>query len=313
MWRPIAEVKTKKVFVQHIETLSNSEVKVDVLRSFVPDALNTMDSVTKSEEKRRTFRTENILNLSGCSKLDNLPEELYRVQTLVELHVDGTALYELPSSTMSLTNLRELSLGRCAGIPVSLWISNIWPLSFLRITQHPTALVVPSLSCLHMLKTVDVSHYNISGPCLNDIVRLPLLEDLNLSGTDIAVLPTNFGQLSHLKRLGLVGFKHCHNFHLALNILMTIQGENSVVSFDRDRVGSLLAQLGIAMSNRGNQQFTNEPACVLEKPQDGKRSQLIIKFMYCDVKPRKPTVYFPGFSESLDLANNGFAVIAAYK
>ncbi|KAK1390396.1 RNA-directed DNA methylation 4 [Heracleum sosnowskyi] len=55
----VAEVKTKKVFVQHIETLSNSEVKVDVLRSFVPDALNTMDSVTKSEEKRRTFRTEN--------------------------------------------------------------------------------------------------------------------------------------------------------------------------------------------------------------------------------------------------------------
>lgn len=28
-------MKTKKVFVQHIETLSNSEVKVDVLRSFV--------------------------------------------------------------------------------------------------------------------------------------------------------------------------------------------------------------------------------------------------------------------------------------
>lgn len=55
----VAEVKTKKVFVQHIETLSNSEVKVDLLRSFVPEALNTVDSVTKSEEKRRTFKTEN--------------------------------------------------------------------------------------------------------------------------------------------------------------------------------------------------------------------------------------------------------------
>lgn len=148
------------------------------------------------------------LNLSGCSKLDNLPEELYKVQTLLELHVDGTALYELPSSAMSLTNLRELSLGRCAGIPFSLWSSTLWPLSFLRITMRPTALVVPSLSCLHMLKTVDVSHCNISGPCLNDIVQLPLLEDLNLSGTDIATLPTNLGQLSHLKRLGLVGCKY---------------------------------------------------------------------------------------------------------
>lgn len=28
-------MKTKKVFVQHIETLYDSEVKVDVLRSFV--------------------------------------------------------------------------------------------------------------------------------------------------------------------------------------------------------------------------------------------------------------------------------------
>lgn len=55
----VVEVKTKKVFVQHIETLSNSEVKVDVLRSFVPETLNTVDSVTKSEEKRRTFKTEN--------------------------------------------------------------------------------------------------------------------------------------------------------------------------------------------------------------------------------------------------------------
>ncbi|KAK1398405.1 RNA-directed DNA methylation 4 [Heracleum sosnowskyi] len=54
-----AEVKTKKVFVQHIETLSNSEVKIDVLRSFVSETLNTVDSVTKSEEKRRTFKTEN--------------------------------------------------------------------------------------------------------------------------------------------------------------------------------------------------------------------------------------------------------------
>ncbi|KAK1362881.1 RNA-directed DNA methylation 4 [Heracleum sosnowskyi] len=55
----VVEVMTKKVFVQHVETFSNSEVKVDVLRSFVPDALNTMDSVMKSEEKRRTFKTEN--------------------------------------------------------------------------------------------------------------------------------------------------------------------------------------------------------------------------------------------------------------
>ncbi|KAL1817082.1 hypothetical protein ACET3Z_019656 [Daucus carota] len=55
----VAEVKTKKIFVQHIETLSDSEVKVDVLRSFVPDALNIADSVNNSEEKRRTFKTEN--------------------------------------------------------------------------------------------------------------------------------------------------------------------------------------------------------------------------------------------------------------
>nr|GEX26597.1 hypothetical protein [Tanacetum cinerariifolium] len=38
-----------------------------------------------------------VLNLTGCLKVDQLPEALGRIRSLTELHVDGTAIPELPS------------------------------------------------------------------------------------------------------------------------------------------------------------------------------------------------------------------------
>nr|POE93690.1 disease resistance-like protein csa1 [Quercus suber] len=46
-----------------------------------------------------------FLDLSGCSKIVNLPENLGNMESLLNLHLHGTAIKELPSSTVRLQNV----------------------------------------------------------------------------------------------------------------------------------------------------------------------------------------------------------------
>ncbi|KAL8119216.1 hypothetical protein AgCh_016653 [Apium graveolens] len=133
------------------------------------------------------------LILSGCSMLDSLPQDLEKSEALLELRADGTNIRQFPSSTKYLNNIRELLIGGRIKIP---------PRSI------SSALVLPPLSGLRLIKNLDVSHCKLSEANLNDISSLLSLEKLNLSGNDFVSLPSNFSQLSGLKRLGLVGCKN---------------------------------------------------------------------------------------------------------
>ena len=55
-----------------------------------------------------SFKSLKDINLFGCSKLDSLLEKLWNVESLEELDVSGIALRELPFSTVTLKNLKEL-------------------------------------------------------------------------------------------------------------------------------------------------------------------------------------------------------------
>ena len=55
-----------------------------------------------------SFKSLKDINLFGCLKIDSLPEKLWNVESLEELDVSGTALRELPFSTVTLKNLKEL-------------------------------------------------------------------------------------------------------------------------------------------------------------------------------------------------------------
>ena len=57
-----------------------------------------------------------ILTLSGCSKLDELPENLGNIEGLEKLDVSGTAITRLPLSVVHLKNLEVLSRSRCVGL-----------------------------------------------------------------------------------------------------------------------------------------------------------------------------------------------------
>ncbi|KAB2631337.1 TMV resistance protein N-like [Pyrus ussuriensis x Pyrus communis] len=54
-----------------------------------------------------------ILNLSGCSNLDELPENLGSLECLQELYAGGTAISEVPESISQLSQLGELVLDDC--------------------------------------------------------------------------------------------------------------------------------------------------------------------------------------------------------
>ncbi|KAL6130689.1 hypothetical protein ACLB2K_069068 [Fragaria x ananassa] len=53
------------------------------------------------------------LDLSGCSKLEEFPEISEVMERLYKLHLDGTAVKELPSSINNLTGLVSLSMRNC--------------------------------------------------------------------------------------------------------------------------------------------------------------------------------------------------------
>ncbi|GKB73113.1 NB-ARC domains-containing protein, partial [Tanacetum coccineum] len=117
-----------------------------------------------------------VLNLSGCLKVDQLPEALGRIKSLTELHVDRTAIPELPSFVSSLINLESLSFGGHEMIQPRWWTSITVPFGLL--TQVPES--IGGLSCL---------------------------KELNLSGNNFTSLPGSLSQLSHLVDLYVDGCK----------------------------------------------------------------------------------------------------------
>nr|XP_043631241.1 disease resistance protein Roq1-like [Erigeron canadensis] len=101
----------------------------------------------------------------------------------------------------SLSNVQADSLREHEGIqwPQSRWwTSTFWPSFLPRI---------PSLSCLRLLKRLDLSHCNLSELSQDSIGSLLYLEHLKLNGNDFTSLPASLSQLSRLQMLGLVGCK----------------------------------------------------------------------------------------------------------
>ncbi|TXG64008.1 hypothetical protein EZV62_011002 [Acer yangbiense] len=69
------EFKAKKVFVQHVETLTTSEATIGIVQSFVPTSADALDGKTKSEERRHAFKKENRHD-QHISKAKQKQEEL---------------------------------------------------------------------------------------------------------------------------------------------------------------------------------------------------------------------------------------------
>ena len=119
------------------------------------------------------------LILSGCSKLDKMPEDLGNLERLVELDVSQTAIRQgSPPKSRLFT---------CC------------------LSPSPIGLVLPtSFSGLCSLTTLDLSYCNLSdGSILKDLISLSSLRSLDLSGNNFERIPENISQLSKLRELSL--------------------------------------------------------------------------------------------------------------
>ncbi|KAH0747267.1 hypothetical protein KY285_008924 [Solanum tuberosum] len=135
------------------------------------------------------------LNVSYCSKLESLPEEIGDLVNLEELHASGTLISRPPSSIVRLNKLKSLSFGQPR-------------------VEDGVFFVFPQVNeGLLSLKSLDLSYCNIiDGGLPEDIGSLSSLKHLNLNNCNIidGGLPEDIGSLSSLKDLNVSGnnFEH---------------------------------------------------------------------------------------------------------
>nr|GEV43126.1 NB-ARC domains-containing protein [Tanacetum cinerariifolium] len=158
-----------------------------------------------------------VLNLTGCLKVDQLPEALGQIKSLTELHVERTAIPELPSFVSSLINLESLSFGR---IQPRWWTSITGLLSK---QQHPQRSV--SFKGLHMLKYLNLNFCNLEQ--LPDAIGgLSCLTSLGLKGKNFTSLPESLSQLSSLVWLSVGGCRKLEVLPELPPSLWTIEAPN---------------------------------------------------------------------------------------
>jgi Leucine-rich repeat (LRR) protein len=158
------------------------------------------------------MRSESLgyLALSGCSRLNKLPDFVGNMTSLWYLHLDGTAIKELSFSSKTLRSLNISNCSRLEKIPKGL-ISVMERPREIRVAGSGSDLIsilMPnSFSSLSSLRELDLSNCNLSdGAIPNDLCCLSSLSYLNLSGNKFTRIP-DIWQLSKLSTLDL---SHCN-------------------------------------------------------------------------------------------------------
>ena len=166
-----------------------------------------------------------ILTLSGCSKLDELPETLGNLEGLKELDVSGTAVKGLPVSINLLKNLKVMSLCRCEGISSksSTKLLN-FPLMLRRsLDLNLMGILVHALSSLCSLTKLDISYCNLQT--IPDAIGcLSSLSKLDLKGNNFVCLPKGMIQLSNLEGLDL---NYCMSLQSLSKLPLSIKNINA--------------------------------------------------------------------------------------
>jgi Leucine-rich repeat (LRR) protein len=206
-----------------------------------------------------------ILNLSGCLRLDKLPEQLENMMALKELHVDKTAITQLPVSFGFLKNLETVSLSGCKGQSsksllsrFSSWISPK--------CSNPTHLLPASISGLCSLTRLNLNDCNLSEDGFPiDLGCLSLLEDLDIGRNNFLILPHCIGRLPKLTVLLLNGCVSLQSISELPASLMFLDARDCNLSEDGFPVDfgclSSLQDLYIGGNN-----FINLPHCIGRLP-----------------------------------------------
>ncbi|CAN6686784.1 unnamed protein product [Malus baccata var. baccata] len=126
-----------------------------------------------------------ILILSGCSKINKVPEFVRPMENLLELHLDKTAVEELPSSIECLTGLTLLNLRDCRNL----------------------SSLASSTCQLRSLKILNLSGCSKLEELPKNLGKMVCLKELDVGGTSINDLPSSISRLENLELLSLCGCK----------------------------------------------------------------------------------------------------------
>ncbi|KAJ9676256.1 hypothetical protein PVL29_024991 [Vitis rotundifolia] len=126
-----------------------------------------------------------ILDLSGCSNLERLPEIQKDMGNLLDLSLDGTAIKGLPCSIGHLTGLDELNLENCRNLRS-----------------------LPDISGLKSLKVLFINGCSNLEAFSEITEDMEQLEHLLLDETGITELPSSIEHLRGLRSLELI---NCEN------------------------------------------------------------------------------------------------------
>ena len=135
-----------------------------------------------------------FLSCQGCSQLKSFPEIREVMENLRKLHLDGTAIQELPSSIQSLKGLQYLNLAYCRDL----------------LSLPETICYLKSLAFLSCQGCSQLKSF----PEIREVMEN--LRELYLDGTAIEELPTSIRSLKGLQRLTL---SYCKNL---VNLLDSI-------------------------------------------------------------------------------------------
>ncbi|KAK6775003.1 hypothetical protein RDI58_026004 [Solanum bulbocastanum] len=156
--------------------------------SFMKNLVSLPSSICKSKGLVR-------IDVSNCSKLESLPEEIGDLKMLKELDASYTLISRPPSSIVRLNKLKSLQFQK-------------------RKSEDIVYFVFPLVNDgLLSLESLDLSYCNIiDGRLPEDIGSLSSLKHLNLSYCNIinGGLPEDIGSLSSLKTLCFCGNKFEH-------------------------------------------------------------------------------------------------------
>ncbi|KAH0777617.1 hypothetical protein KY290_009028 [Solanum tuberosum] len=148
--------------------------------------LNGMKNVVSLPSSICKLKSLVSLNVSYCSKLISLPEEIGDLENLEYLHARFTLISRPPSSIVRLNKLKSLDFGK---VKSEDGVDFVFPL------------VNEGLLSLNYL---DLSYCNIKdGELLEDIGSLSSLKGLYLKGNNFEHLPRSISELGALQTLDL--------------------------------------------------------------------------------------------------------------
>ncbi|XP_062171852.1 TMV resistance protein N-like [Alnus glutinosa] len=240
----------KKLELEHCTSLSKVHPSIGFLRHLKWLKLQDCKSLERLADEMRSESLE-FLYLSGCSRLDKLPDFVGNMTSFWYLNLNGTAIKELSFSSKTLHCLDISNCSRLEKIPKDL-ISVMelpWEICVAGSGSDLISILMPnSFSSLSSLTKLDFSNCNLSdGAIPNDLCCLSSLYDLNLSGNKFTRIP-DIGQLSKLITLDL---SHCNLLDGA--IPNDLSGISSLMYLDLSgnnftRLPNTLAQLSCLVS-----------------------------------------------------------------